>query len=349
MKAAVLHGVRRIELAWVDLPEVGPNDVLLKIKAVGICGSDVHSYRAGLYTFPNQILGHEFCGEVVKVGKAVEGIVEGDRGTGFTFSYCGSCYWCKAGEYRLCPQLFKGYSGYGKPGAMAEYMLIENARLNVNFFKIPPTLSDEVAATAEPLGVAIYTMYRTGPKKNDKVVILGAGIIGNLIMQVMKTVPVSKVIVTEVSKERLRMAKKMGADVAIDAKEEENLLGLIKEHTGMGEYHFGTGGMADIVIDAAGAPTTLKQALEFVRSQGTIGLVGLPEKDVLIDTTKIVHKDIRVVGILGSAISEAVEYLDKGLVQTAPLITHHFSLDEIVSAFDAIASDPAAIKVMIHP
>jgi len=348
MKAAVYKGPKEIQLEMVDIPEVGSNDVLLKIRAVGICGSDMHTYQTGLYSFPNQIMGHEFCGEVVEKGKDVSGIQIGERFTGFTVSFCGNCYWCKRGENRLCPQLFESYSGYGKPGAMAEYLLIENAKLNENIFKIPDNLSDEVAATAEPLGTAIYTMYRTKPTPQDQVVVIGAGMIGNLIAQVMKTIPVAKVIVTEVSKTRLKMAKEMGADVVIDAAT-ENILAVIQEHTGIGKHHFGEGGMADIVIDAAGAPVTLTQSLEFVRSKGTVGLIAFPEKHPTIDSSKIIQKDIRMVGIMGSIIPKGLEYLDKGLVKTEALITHRFSLDNVTDAFHTMANDPAAVKVMIKP
>ncbi|OLO37886.1 zinc-binding alcohol dehydrogenase [Alkalihalophilus pseudofirmus] len=349
MKAAVLKGAKQLEIQMVEIPEIGPKDVLLKIKAVGICGSDMHSYREGLYSFPNQIMGHEFCGEVVEVGKDVTDISLGERATGFTVSYCGECYYCQKKDFRMCPQLFENFSGYGKPGAMAEYLRIENAQLDVNLFKVPDHLSDEVAATAEPLGTAIYTMLRTKPTKEDKVVIIGAGLIGNLITQVMKTVPVSKIIVTEVSKQRLETVKEMGADVVVDVTSTENLLAVIQEHTGIGKHHFGEGGMADIVIDAAAAPVTFNQSLDFVRSKGTVGLVGIPEKNPEVNSARIIHKDIRVVGILGSIIPKGLEYLSKGLVKTEPLITHRFSLEQAVEAFETLETDPTAVKVMIKP
>jgi threonine dehydrogenase-like Zn-dependent dehydrogenase len=349
MKAAVLKGARQLELQEVDIPEVGPNDVLLKITAVGICGSDMHSYKEGLYSFPDQIMGHEFCGTVVEVGENVSDIMAGDRGTGYTVSYCGECYYCQKKEFRMCPQLFESFSGYGKPGAMAEYLRIENAVLDVNFFKVPDNISDEVAATAEPLGTAIYTMYRTKPTPEDKVVVIGAGVIGNLITQVMKTVPVSKVIVTEVSEQRLQAAKELGADVAINVTETDNLLEVIQEHTGVGKHHFGEGAMADIVIDAAASPVTFNQSIDFVRSKGTVGLVGIPEKHPPVNTARIIHKDLKLVGILGSVIPKGLEYLERGLVKTEPLITHRFSLDQVVEAFETLISDPSAVKVIIKP
>ncbi|MGE7920049.1 zinc-dependent alcohol dehydrogenase [Viridibacillus sp. NPDC093762] len=347
MKAAVLHGVGDIRIKEMDIPEIGNYDILLKIRAVGICGSDLHSYKTGLYSFPEQIMGHEFCGEVVKIGADVKDIKLGSRVTGFTVSYCGKCYWCTRKSYRLCPDLFKSYSGYGEPGALAEFMKIQNAVLNENVFEIPDYVTDEEAAMAEPIGTAAYTLLRTKPTEQDKVVIIGAGFIGNIITQLMKNNPVEKVIVTEIMDERLKAAQNVGADVVINANETDAILYEIQQHTGKGRHHFGEGGMADIVIDAAGGTNTLNQALSFARSKGVVGLVALPEKDVTIDSSKIIYKDLRVIGILGSMIPSGIDYLNKSAVNVESLITHRFSLDQVNEAFQTLVKDPTALKVII--
>src|SRR5699024_6336197 len=154
----------------------GPRDLLLQVRAVGICGSDLHVYRKGLYgAQPGWIMGHEFCGEAAQVGDEVPDATVGGRYTGFSVQFCGECYWCQRGQQRLCPDLFEHYTGYGEPGAMAEYVLIRDAKPGQNLFAIPASLGDDAAAVAEPLGTAAYAVRRAKPADGDTVVVIGAG------------------------------------------------------------------------------------------------------------------------------------------------------------------------------
>jgi threonine dehydrogenase-like Zn-dependent dehydrogenase len=346
MKAAVYHGIGDIRVEQVTAPEPGPRDVLLAVKAVGICGSDLHVYRRGMYDAqPGRIMGHEFSGEVVALGDEVAGVALGERYTGFTIRYCGECWACMHGQPRLCAKLFAGYSGYGKPGAMAEYVLIEDAVVGENLFAIPDVLTDEVAAMAEPLGTAIYTGFRVKPQAGDKVVVIGAGLIGNLVVQAFKAMADIKVIVTEISSERADLARRVGADVVIDASRED-LFEAVQDETGVGAYAFGPSALADIVIDAAAGPSTFNQALNFVRSKGTVGLVGSPEEPGPTDTGLIINKDIRIIGIFGSTIPHGLQFLEEGKIETDSLISHRFTLDDAAEAF-RIAADPSSTKVMM--
>lgn len=348
MKAAVYQAPGAVEVEDVAAPSVGPRDVLLRVKAVGICGSDLHVYRKGQYGAQRgRIMGHEFCGEAVEVGAEVEGVETGGRWTGYSVKYCGTCYWCRRGQVRLCPELFDNYTGFGKPGAMAEYVLIEDAKPGENLLRIPDELSDEVGAMAEPLGTALYALMRVKPQKGDTVVVIGAGMIGNLIVQALKALHEVRVIVTEVSEERAALARHVGADVVLDARRPD-LLEAVRAETGEGRFAFGTSGMADIVIDAAAAPPTLNQALEFVRSKGTVGLVGSAEEPAPCRVDLIVHKDIRVVGIVGSVIGSGIDVLRSGRIDTDSLISHRFTLDQAAEAFRT-AVDPSSIKVMMYP
>ncbi|MEA2170837.1 MAG: hypothetical protein QOF76_4137 [Solirubrobacteraceae bacterium] len=348
MRAAVYQGPRQIEVQDVPVPAVGPEDVLLRVRAVGICGSDLHVYRKGLYgAEPGRIMGHEFSGEVVEVGSAVEDVALGERYTGYSIKTCGACFWCTAGQPRLCPDLFEHYTGYGVPGAMAEFVRIDRARLGENLFAIPDGLDDQQAAMGEPLGTAIYTMYRVKPKDGDIVVVIGAGMIGNLIVQALKATADVRVIVTEMSEERRQLALQVGADEVIDAARPD-LLDAVRAATGPGRYMFGDSGMADIVIDAAAAPPTFGQALNFVRSKGTVGLVGSAETPSPADVSLILYKDIRVVGIIGSVLPQGLEMLARGGIQTEPLISHRFALEEAAAAFER-AADASSIKVMMFP
>jgi 2-desacetyl-2-hydroxyethyl bacteriochlorophyllide A dehydrogenase len=347
MKAAVYYGPRDLRVENIPIPEVGPKDILLKVKYCGICGSDVHSYGTGLYINEGQIMGHEFSGEVVEVGDEVKNIELGERGTGFYSGICGTCYWCKNRQYTLCPDLFKNSTGYGLPGAFAEYVKIPNARLGINYHQIPNEIDDMTAATIEPVAVAALTVELCQPKKGDQVVVMGAGLIGNAIMQIFKSIPVAKVIVTEVSEKRMTVAKTLGADTIINAKS-ENVIETLKGLVGVGPYHFNEGAMVDIVVDAAGAPSAVEQSFEIIRSGGTIAFVGLPEKKASIDTTKIVHKAPKIIGCLGGNFVKSIELLKEGKVKTAPLVSHVFPIEKVKEAFETQMDSQESVKVMIE-
>ncbi|WP_083652454.1 zinc-binding dehydrogenase [Bacillus sp. MRMR6] len=347
MKAAVYYGARDLKVESVSIPEVGPNDILLKVKYCGICGSDVHSYGTGLYIHKGQIMGHEFSGEVVKTGSNVKGIRVGERGTGFHAGVCGTCYWCQNKQFTLCPDLFNNSTGYGLPGAFAEYVKIPNALPGINFHGIPDEIDDMTAATIEPVSVSAYTVELCQPKAGDQVVVMGAGLIGNVVMQVFKASNAGKVIVTEVSEKRLQAAINSGADTVINAAK-ENVVERLKDLVGVGKYHFNEGAMADIVVDAAGAPSAVEQSFEIVRSGGTIAFVGLPEKKASIDTTKIVHKMPKIIGALGGNFQAAISLLREGKVKTKRLVSHTFPLEYAREAFETQMNPHESVKVMIE-
>jgi threonine dehydrogenase-like Zn-dependent dehydrogenase len=347
MKAAVYYGPRDLRVDSVPIPEIGPNDILLKVKYCGICGSDVHSYGTGFYIQKGQIMGHEFSGEVVKVGSNVKNINIGERGTGFYAGVCGTCYWCQNHQYTLCPDLFKKSTGYGLAGAFAEYVKIPNALPGINFHPIPEEVDDITAATIEPVSVSAYTVELCKPQQGDQVVVMGAGLIGNVVMQVFKASSVGKVIVTEVSEKRLQAALQSGADTVINVAK-ENVIERLKDIVGVGPYHFNEGAMADIVVDAAGAPSAVEQSFDIVRSGGTIAFVGLPEKKAAIDTTKIVHKMPRIIGCLGGNFVKAISLLREGKVETKQLISHTFPLEHVQEAFETQMDAHKSVKVMIE-
>nr|WP_263326636.1 alcohol dehydrogenase catalytic domain-containing protein [Neobacillus sp. Marseille-Q6967] len=347
MKAAIYYGPRDLRVESVQVPEIGPNDILLKVKYCGICGSDVHGYGTGLYIRKGQIMGHEFSGEVVKVGHNVQGIRVGERGTGFYAGVCGTCFWCKSHQYTLCPDLFKNSTGYGLPGAFAEYVKIPNAIPGVSFHHIPDEIDDMTAATIEPVSVSAYTVELCQPEPGDQVVVMGAGLIGNVVMQVFKASSVEKAIVTEVSDLRLQAAIQSGADTVINAAK-ENVVQRLKDITGVGPYHFNEGAMADIVVDAAGAPSAVEQSFEIVRSGGTIAFVGLPEKKAQIDTTKIVHKMPKVIGALGGNFISSISLLKEGKVKTRHLVTHTYPIENVQEAFETQMDPHKSVKVMIE-
>lgn len=347
MLAAIFRGPREFEVTHIPVPEVGPDDVLLRVLACGICGSDLHGYRSAQFNAPGQIMGHEFAGEVVAVGPQVPGVTMGARMTGFSIELCGECYWCRNGRPGLCPHLFEHYTGYGEPGAFAEYVRIRHARLNESLFNVPENLDDDTATCIEPTGVAMHAVRRAGAAADSQVLVLGAGVIGNLILQALRTVPVRKVVVTEVLEHRRALAKQVGADAVIDARSGDLEAALTRE-LGEGRSLSGFSTMADIVIEAAGVPATIRQALQLVRVGGTVAYVALSEQLAPISTADIVLKDPKIVGVIGTNMPKGIAALRDGRVQVRPLISHRFPLTKISEAF-ALLDRGEGMKVLIYP
>ena len=347
MLAAIFRGPREFEVTHIPVPEVGPDDVLLRVLACGICGSDLHGYRSAQFNAPGQIMGHEFAGEVVAAGPQVAGVTIGARVTGFSIELCGECFWCRNGKPGLCPHLFERYTGYGEPGAFAEYVRIRHARLNESLFDVPENLDNDTATFIEPAGVAMHAVRKAGAAANSQVLVLGTGVIGNLILQALRTVPVQKVVVTEVLEHRRALAKQLGADAAIDARSADLESALISE-LGEGRSLSGTSTMADIVIEAAGVPATIRQALQLVRAGGTVAYVALSEQLAPISTADIVLKDPRIVGVIGTNMPKGIAALRDGRIQVQPLISHRFPLAKINEAF-ALLDHGEGMKVLIYP
>jgi 2-desacetyl-2-hydroxyethyl bacteriochlorophyllide A dehydrogenase len=336
MKAAVLHGANEIRTKIVPDPVVEPDGIIIRVKACGICGSDLHVYkREGR---EGTIFGHEFSGEVAEIGSKITDITVGDRVTAVGFRPCGRCFWCQQGKAYRCSDL--ALVGYQLPGAMAEYVSIPMAKLGRNVFRLSEELTYEDGATVEPLSIALYSIKRAQPKESDTVVVLGAGIIGLNSIQVLKAMGVSRILVSGRRNSRLKAAKVCGADLVVDAAQDDVLQRIKAATSAMG---------ADIVVECAGVQDTFNQAIELVHGGGKIMLVGVYEKPLTWDPLQAISKNITLVGCLGGNFPGAIELLQRGQVNTRPLITHTFSLDEAQEAFQTQIRDPEAIKVMIKP
>jgi len=300
MKAAVFYGARDFRVEDIEKPQMEPTDVLVGVRVCGICGSDLHSYQQGLFSRPGWVMGHEISGEVAAVGEKVKDIRVGERVVPMNsdnFRGCGECFWCLRGQPQFCPSVrekpcgecemctsgrfwlcekIRRYQklGYGRNGGYAEYIVVPDATLNENIFKLPEGVSPEEGAFVEPVQGALHWVLLSDPKPHDTAVVLGLGTIGLLVMQVLKSY-VSRVIVSEVSPKRLSLARELGADFVINASREDPLERVI-ELTGTGRSFSGKGGAcADLVMECSGAEAALGQALEMTRSGGRIVLVGL--------------------------------------------------------------------------
>jgi 2-desacetyl-2-hydroxyethyl bacteriochlorophyllide A dehydrogenase len=326
MKAAVLHGPRDIRVEKVGNPVIKANEVLLKVKACGICGTDLHAYRTGKSR--NRILGHEFSGEVVEVGLDIKGVGMGDRvvGTGFT----------RDGGSLKVP-------GEGLDGAFAEYVVIPNPMMGQMFFRVPEGLSWEVAATIEPVSVACYFINHTDLQAKDTVVVLGAGMVGLCITQVCKALGISKVIVSEPSLLRRLMAAELGADVVIDPTAVDPVDVVARATDGK---------KAKVIFECSGNPAAFSQAPYMARFGGMVMQIGFTERQVHLSpdlVSMMIMKNITLRYCGGQKWDQAVELMATGKVKTEKLITKIIPLDEADLAFETQLKANDIIKVIIKP
>jgi 2-desacetyl-2-hydroxyethyl bacteriochlorophyllide A dehydrogenase len=381
VKAAVFYGARDFRVEDIEKPKIQPTDILIKVKACGICGSDLHAYKEGIFSRPGFVMGHELAGEVVEVGNRVEHIAVGDRVVPLgrvREKTCGECFWCQRGQPQWClsishkpcgectqcrsgkwwlceqNQRYMGM-GYSRNGGYAEYMFVPEANINRNVYKVPDSVIFEEATFLEPLWGAYKWVEMANPQPRDTAVVTGLGTIGLLVMQVLKH-HVARVFVSDISEKRLQLAKELGADVVINASREDPLARVI-ELTGTGRSFSGKGGgCADIVIECSGAPAAFKQAIEMTRTGGHIVLVGLYEQEISFDVNRIIHKQLKLVSsfIPGrrpapKEISDCMDLIASGKVKVRPLISHEFPLDEIMNAFETQTRASESVKVIVKP
>ncbi len=344
MKAALVAENYKIDIKDVAIPEIADNEILVEVKAVGICGSDVGGFfdKTPKSRRPGLIMGHEGAAVVSKVGKNVTNVKIGDRIAIDPQIYCGECFACKSGWTSICSsKKVTGSSLRGfVNGLLAEYAVI----FDYQAFKIPDSLSFVTAAMIEPVSNAVHVVNRFNAELGETVVIIGAGALGLVILQAAKLKGLGKVVVVDVSDFRLEKAKLLGADVVINSSTEDTVQ-LINDLTNSKG--------ADIVIEAAGLSVTYQLAIDIVRKRGTLIAFGALESKIDVTLLPILHKEINILGSTGANSHEviyAIELLDKGVINVDPIITHHVKLkdtEEALYLFKDKKSNP--IKVMITP
>lgn len=330
MKAAVYHGPRDIRLEEVKVPEINENEVLLRVHSCGICGSDLHMYRQGMFDKAlgrpiknGRIMGHEMSGEIFKIGQEVDGFKIGDRITTVGL------------------------------GGFAEFVPIAINERSPHH--LPDNISFDEGATLEPLASSLHAVKLARPKTGETIVILGLGIIGLGCVQIIKTTINCQIIAVDTSSKRLEMAKQLGANAVVNLAETDPVEAVIKLTGGAKPIErFGTrGGNADAVIDSAGARTSPNQGLTMLKQlYGRIIFVALFEHQPKLDFNQIVRKHVTIQGSwnwTGDEYREAITLVKNNYIDRKPLITHTLPLTEAPKAF-AIQDQPdATIKVLLNP
>jgi L-iditol 2-dehydrogenase len=345
MNAAVLEALDRLAVREVPDPKIDDDSALLRVESVAICGSDVRILHHGNPRVqPPAIIGHEASGVVVKAGKHVTRVKEGDRVAIGADVPCGQCHWCRNGLGNNCAVNYA--VGYQIPGVFAEYMKLTRLVLEEGpVTPIADQLSFDEAALAEPLACAINGMELVNMSLGKTVVIIGLGPIGCVMIDLARVMGATKVIGVQRSKARMEIARFYGADVYIDSSSEDVVARCREETDGQGP---------DVVITACGSVEAHEQAVEMVAHRGYVNLFGGLKKDarpLSVPSNAIHYKECFVTGSHGSVPRQhelAVRLLEKGMVRVRPLITHHFPLAQIEQAFQAMEGR-AGMKVMVHP
>lgn len=330
MEAVILRGPRDLRVEEVSEPRLEDGEVLIEPHVVGICGSDIQRYRGHQKISYPLILGHECCGHIVRLGKGVSGFETGQRVVIQPNFGCGSCYWCRMGRENLCPSRVSlaanvdgCFAGYVK--APARYV-----------WPIPEDMTDEQGALVEPLAVTVRAVGRIGEPLGRRVMILGAGPIGLLVLHVAKRAGAT-VWLVDLIEERLALGRELGADGVIDASRDDPR----QSADGQG---------IDVVVEAAGTAKTFEQAIEIVRPGGRIVLIGLTADVANIASERIMRKEIEIFGSFIYSYEDfyrAIQLISEGRLKVAPLISHRFPLRDIGEAFD-VADKGQGIKVMIN-
>lgn len=335
MKALIYKGPKTLEYGEVPKPEIGKDDVLLKIKNIGICGTDLHIYNGGMNTPIPLVMGHEFSGTVEAIGENVSNLKIGDRVVGEHVVTCKKCKYCLEGNPNLC--FNAKVIGLDMFGALAEYMAIPKDLV----YKIPDNIPFDEAALLEPLTIALYATKEAGNLLDKNVAIIGQGPIGLLLDQVVKNAG-GNVIGIETQESRLNFAKEKGwIDLGINSKN-ENVNEVINK-----QYPYGV----DIVFEVVGAEITAEMALDIASKEGHVFLLGVFEKLAKLDLMKIVKKELHVHGSWTCAFSfpEAIDLVSKGKIDLKSLITHRYKLEDGSKAFtDSSEYKENRIKTVIE-
>lgn len=349
MKAAVYYGIEDLRVEEIDVPAIGDEDVLLRVGACAICGTDVKVYNYGYKTLePPTITGHEISGTIVDMGRNVEGHEIGDRVCVVPIVSCGHCYYCRRGMTHLCIEFSKKTEAFGfyYPGGFAEYMAVpEKAVRGGNLIRVPDGVSDEEASIAEPMACALNGQMIAGVGIGDTVLVIGAGPIGCMHVALSRALGATTVIVSEPREERLEQARQFGADYYVNPGKQD-LKTLVMEVTG------GIG--ANVIMIAAGSRAAQESALELSANRAHIDFFGgLPKDDstVHLDSNMIHYKEVYIHGSSGSTPSQikmCLDLMSGKRVEGKRFISKVVSLEEL-PAMVVEAQSWSQLKVVVKP
>lgn len=349
MQAAVLHGIDDLRVEEVAVPKPTTQEVLVKVHACAICGTDptvISKGWKGMPPYGSFIPGHEYSGEIVSVGPGVSDFKVGDRIAIESHKGCGYCINCKRGKYTIClnygkPETGHRHYGFTNNGGYAQYVVNNVSTL----YKVADNISYEEAALVTTAACVHYALDNIGGfLGGETVAVLGPGPIGLMAVQLSKALGAGKVYLTGTRESRLKVGRELGADMAFNINEEDPVPAILKDTDNLG---------VELVIECSGAPKAVEQAYELAMRGGRLSFIGDSHENPTPNHRKFVLDDLKATGVRGEGLGDcrrSLELLKMGRIQAKPLITHHFPLSQIGDGFDTfINRKGGALKVIIHP
>jgi L-iditol 2-dehydrogenase len=338
MKQAVMLKPGKIAFRDVPVPDIREDEVLVKMMRIGVCGSDIHVYhgRHPYTTYP-VVQGHEVSGEIIQAGAKVTALSTGDKVTIQPQVVCGKCYPCRTGNYNICDNL--KVMGFQTTGMASEYFAVQAAKV----LKLPEGMPYDFGAMVEPLAVAVHALGQSGMDiKGKKILVLGAGPIGNLVAQAARGLGAEAVMVTDLSEYRLNIARICGIEFAVNTGCED-LAAAIADHFGPDK--------ADLILECVGANETMAQAIGNARKGSDIIVVGVFGEKAIVDFGLVQDRELRLFGTLMYKEADyrtAIDLISKGTIHLKPMITNHFHFMDYLKAYEFIdKARDTAMKIII--
>jgi L-iditol 2-dehydrogenase len=343
MKALLLKEYKQLEVTRVPNPEIEPEEVLVRVEACGICGSDVHGYDGHTgRRIPPLIMGHEASGVVAEVGASVKEFRPGDRVTFDSTVYCGKCFYCRLGNVNLCDNrnvLGVSCGDYRRHGAFAEFVAVPQHIV----YSLPDDLSFEEAAMIEAVSIAFHATNRTPMKLGDSVVVVGAGMIGQLVIQTVRQAGCGQLIAIDLDDRKLQMARDLGADEGINANSPDVQARLFELTHGRG---------SDLAFEVVGASASFNTALASLRKGGALTLVGNSSPKVEMPLQQIVTREITLIGVCASSgeYPACIDLMARRKIDVRAFISAFAPLEDGPMWFDRLyRQEPGLMKVILKP
>ncbi len=343
MKSLLLSEYNHLEIADIPLPVVGSDEVLVRVEACGVCGSDVHGYDGSSgRRIPPIVMGHEAAGTIAAVGADVKNYAKDDRVTFDSTVYCGKCEYCVRGQINLCDNrqvIGVSCGDYRRHGAFAEYVMVPERIL----YPLPADFSFDDAAMLEAVSVALHAVKVSQAAGGETALVIGAGMIGLLAFQAARAAGCARVLIADVDASRLDLARQVGAEEVLHCSGSELVAEVLRLTNGQG---------VDLAFEAVGRNETVAAAIDSTRKGGTVTLVGNIAPEVTLPLQKVVTRQLRLQGSCASAgeYPEAIQLIASGKIQVKPLITAVASLEEGPRWFERLhAHEPNLMKIILTP
>ncbi|TVQ27959.1 MAG: galactitol-1-phosphate 5-dehydrogenase [Spirochaetaceae bacterium] len=343
MQALELQEYKKLVLRTMEIPRPAHDEVLVRVRSVGICGSDIHGYDGQTgRRIPPVVMGHEAAGEVVETGASGGRFAPGDRVTFDSTLNCGECFYCSRGQINLCTKrrvLGVSCDEYRQNGAFAEYVVVPER----GTYRLPNSVSFDHGAMVEPVSIAVHAVNLTPRCVGDSVLVVGAGLIGLLTVQVLRNAGFGPIFVSDVAESRLVKARELGADVALNARETDVVSEILAQTDGLG---------VAASLDAVGSQASVDTAIYAVRRAGTVTLIGNVSPSIAIPLQHVVNRQLTLQGSCASSgeYPACLDLIERGAIDLDTMISERIPLHEGAECFERLYQGaPDVFKVIMHP